>query len=77
MITYLTVIAKLHSFGKVEPLSVVWEDGRLFPIDKILDVRPCASLKGGGAGVRYTVVMQGKEKYLFFDKDRFWIENLS
>ncbi|MDR0491060.1 MAG: hypothetical protein LBH28_07435 [Oscillospiraceae bacterium] len=55
--------------GKVVPLSFVWEDGRRYEIDRILDVRPAASLKAGGAGMRYTVRVRNRETYMFLEED--------
>lgn len=40
--------------GKIKPLAIKWPDGRNFEIDKIIDARTAASLKGGGQGMRYT-----------------------
>jgi len=62
---YIEVIAKFDIDGKVTPLSINWEDGRVFNIDKILDIRQAVSLKAGGTGYRYTVVINGVEKYIF------------
>lgn len=64
---YVSVIVEFDIDGNMTPLSFVWEDGRRYEIDRILDVRPAASLKAGGSGMRYTVRIMGKETYLFFD----------
>jgi len=55
--------------GSVIPLSFVWEDGGRYKIDRILDVRPAASLKAGGAGMRYTVRVRNRETYMFLEED--------
>ena len=39
--------------GTIKPLAVKWEDGRIFNIDKIYDMRWSRSLKAGGSGARY------------------------
>ena len=44
----LEVIAKFDVNGNIRPVSIVWEDGRVFPVDRILDIRKAASLKAGG-----------------------------
>ena len=44
-----------------------WTDGRLYAIDRVLDVRPAPSLKAGGQGQRYTVRIQGQERFLFLE----------
>ena len=56
--------------GQLIPLSIVWEDGRRFVIDKIIDIRHAASLKAGGSGLRYTVRIRNRETFLFLEKDR-------
>ena len=55
--------------GQLLPLSFVWEDGNRYEVDKIIDKRPAASLKAGGAGMRYTVRVMHKETYMFLEED--------
>ena len=55
--------------GTLRPISFVWEDGRRYAVDRILDVRPAASLKAGGCGMRYTVTIQGRQRYMFLEED--------
>ncbi|WP_330601097.1 hypothetical protein [Caproicibacter fermentans] len=47
----------------------------MYEIDRVLDVRPAASLKAGGAGIRYTCRIQGREKYLWREQDRWFVES--
>ena len=56
--------------GRLHPLSLVWEDGRRYRIDQIIDVRPAASLKAGGAGLRYTVRVGQRETFLFLEEEQ-------
>ena len=74
MVKYVTVIAKMTTQNTIIPLSIIWEDGREFNVDKVLDVRPKASTKGGGMGIRYTVRILNQEKYLFLDKYTWFVE---
>ena len=48
--TYVSVEVLFDEAGQMIPRAVQWEDGRVFTIDKVLDVRPAASLKAGGQG---------------------------
>ena len=50
---YLEVTAKFDNTGRIIPLSFIWA-GRKINIDKVSDMRPAASLKQGGQGMRYT-----------------------
>ena len=41
--TYVDVLARFDAAGKVTPVRIKWEDGRVFPVDRVLDVRRAAS----------------------------------
>ena len=71
---YVDVIARHYADGRTIPLAIWWSEGRLYEIDRVLDVRPCASLKAGGAGIRYTCRIQGHEKYIWREEDRWFVE---
>ncbi|MDP4152569.1 MAG: hypothetical protein Q8865_03880 [Bacillota bacterium] len=71
---FVNVTADFMYDGKIMPRSFVWEDGRRFDIDRVLDVRPAASLKVGGQGLRYTCRICGKQKYIFLENGRWFIE---
>jgi hypothetical protein len=64
---YVKVTAVFSSDGRLTPLSLTWEDGQEYKIDRILDIRPSAAMKAGGQGDRYTIRTCGKESYLFFE----------
>ncbi len=70
----MEVIARHAEDGTVLPLAVVWEDGRRFAVDRVLDVRRAASLKVGGTGVRYLVRIQNRDTFLFYEEPRWFVE---
>ena len=47
-------------------------DGHVYEIQKVTDVRRAASLKAGGAGIRYTCIVDGKESHLFYEDNNMW-----
>jgi len=71
---YVAVTAEYSAAGFIRPCSFVWEDGRRYDIDRVLDVRKAASLRAGGAGLRYTCLVRGKQTYLFLEEDRWFME---
>lgn len=71
---YVEVTAAFSPSGGVIPLSVRWQDGTVFAVDRVLDVRPAAALKAGGCGIRYTCRIRGQQTYLFLDEDRWFVE---
>ena len=68
------VLAAWSRDGPITPRGVKWVDGRRFPIDRVLDVRPAVSLKAGGAGTRYTVRIGQTQSFLFLEQDRWFVE---
>ena len=73
---YVDVIARFRPDGRIIPLSLTWEDGLQYAIDRVLDVRPAASLKAGGSGLRYTCIIMGRQRYLWLEGDRWFVEAL-
>ena len=71
---FVVVIARFDAEGNITPLTVIWEDGRVFEIDKVLDIRRAASLKAGGIGVRYTCRIRGRETFLWYEEPRWYVE---
>ena len=63
--------------GKIIPTEIQWEDGRKFTVDRVLDVRPAASLTAGGTGIRYTIRVRGKETFLFRAQYLWFLEATS
>lgn len=65
---YVEVIAAFKKEGLLLPRTIVWEDGRTFPVEKILDLRPAPAQKAGGQGDRYTILVGGRLSFLFFER---------
>ena len=70
---YVEVTAHHNAQGFVRPLILWWDDGRKYEIDRVLDVRRAASLKAGGIGIRFTCRILGKERYLYLDEDKWYV----
>lgn len=71
---YVDVTLRQDKYGTIVPLSVTWEDGTKYEIDRVIDVRRAAATKVGGTGVRFTVRIMGRETYLFDDGERWFVE---
>ncbi len=68
---YVTVSAEHGSDGTCCPKAIRLADGSRYEIDKILQVRPCAS-EVGGRGIRYTVRIGRSETHLFDEQNGRW-----
>ena len=59
------MIVKITKDGRIRPMKMVWEDGATYEIDRVLHITPAASLKVGGCGTRYTVMIEGKQRDIY------------
>ena len=73
--TAVDVLAAFHVDGEVEPYTFWWKDGAEYQVDKMLEKERAASLKAGIIGLRYKILVRGKETYLFRDDDLWFMEN--
>ena len=71
---YVQVLARTDEDGFITPVSITWDDGRTFDIDRVLDRRQAASLKVGGTGLRYLVRIGHATTYLFYENPRWFVE---
>lgn len=74
---YVNMVAEMTKEGKIYPSKIIWEDGRIFAIDKITDIKKMASLKAGGYGVRYTCNICGKQCNIYLEEDKWFIEKVN
>ncbi len=65
---YVDVKVDSRSDGIMLPRKITWEDGREYEIDRVSDIRQAAAMRAGGQGDRYTIYVQGKQSYLFFER---------
>lgn len=71
---YVDVIVLNTKEGQIKPLMIVWQNGVKYAIDKISQVTKAASTIAGGTGIRYTCQIQGQQRYLFLEEDKWFIE---
>lgn len=73
---YVKTVCEFSRFGGIKPLYLFWQDGMRYDIEKLkfIDRAPCKS--GGVLPERYTVIICGKQKYLYYecDKRRWFVE---
>ena len=73
---YVKVIMIQDEEGTIQPLQIVWEDGKVFDVDKVVYRCRASSTKVGGTGMRYTIRISGKETFLYYseDENRWFME---
>ena len=71
---YVRVMVEIDEDGRQRPVRVFWEDGRVFEVDQLLEVRYAAATRAGGQGMRYTCRILGRKTQLFEDEGRWFVE---
>ena len=65
---YIPVDVGFDVSGRMVPQVIHWTDGRRYEVTRLMNVVPAAARKSGGQGDRYTVLLSGQERYLFFER---------
>ena len=69
---YVDVNVEFQKDGTLIPRSIIWDDGKVYEIQKVTDVRRAASLIAGATGIRYTIYIDGYVSHLYFGDNRRW-----
>ena len=65
---YVEVLVRWREDGRIEPLAVVWGDGRRFDVERRFgDPHRTVSRKVNGRGLRYDVQIGGKRTFLWLE----------
>lgn len=72
---YVRVVSETDQEGNVSPISVIWEDGRSYTVDKVTDIRRSYAQKVGGTAMRYTVNIGAKQTYIFSEDGKWFVES--
>ena len=69
---YVEVDVRFNTEGRLRPLQIIFDKRQVYKIDKIKDIcRRAADV--GGVGDRYTCMIQGKERELWFEDGRWFV----
>ena len=71
---YIPVIVRFDAEGKMRPIELEFDEAHRYRIDRIIYVlrATCQSLRR--VGDRYTCRIRGQERYLWFEKGRWFVE---
>ena len=68
---YVSMVLQIKENGEKKPLYLIWEDGKKYQVDRVKNIAPAAAMKAGGRGMRYTLVISGRDRN-FFECDGRW-----
>lgn len=70
----LDILVEHTKDGRSLPKTILWDDGRRFDIDKILDIRQATTLKCGGAGMKLYLQNLWQTACIFNEEDKWFVE---
>lgn len=71
---YVSVNLDVDEDGVIYPRYIRWSNGKLFQIDQLLYKCRATSSKVSGGGIRYTVMIQGRQTYLYHEGNKWFVE---
>ena len=71
---YVSVNLDVDQEGVFHPRFSRWVWCLIFQIDQVLYKCRASSKKVGGGGIRYTVLIRGRESYLFQEGSKWFVE---
>lgn len=73
MKTYVDMVTYIARDGRLRPLEICMEQRR-FPIDQVLSVHQRYA-PDGGCGLCYTCRIHGQLRFLYWERDRWFVES--
>ena len=71
----VAVLVAVVKDGQVRPRKFQWKDGRTYTIERVTRIERAASTKGGGCGIRYTVMVEGLPRFLYDEEGKWFMED--
>ncbi len=65
---YVNVRVDFNSDGRMMPRRITWENGEKYTVDRVVDIKPAPALRSGGQGDRYTIIVNGIQSYIWFER---------
>ena len=71
---YISVVQRVDKEGRITPISIVWDDGKEYSIDRILEIRNSVS-RVRGCGILYQCRIPGNIRNLYYERMRWFVES--
>ena len=70
------VMCIYHKNGQIKPVSIIWDNGHEYHIDRILQITAARSGYNGKPGIRFTCLFGHSERFLFLEEGKWFIEQI-
>ncbi len=69
------VETQVKKSGQLTIHKVIWQDKREYKVQRVLHI--CKHLDENKEVLRYTILIEGKQRYLFRDKDKWYVKSIA
>ncbi len=69
---FVEVFVIVDKDGKRRPMRILWEDGTVYTVERLLNRCRAKSKNVGGGEIRYTIQVNGQETFIFEDDEGKW-----
>lgn len=70
---FVKCLVEFDEVGNKTPKQITFND-RVFVIDRVMQVKNCASFKVGGIGERYKIRIGETITFIFFEEGKWFVE---
>lgn len=71
---FVQVRATFEEGGSIVPETITWDAEHCYPISKVIDIRYKKLLDERKREIKFTCVILGKIKYLYYDERRWYVK---
>ncbi len=65
---YVEVTVAFDESGRMLPRTIKWDE-LTYEIDRVTEIKQAAAMRCGGQGDRYTIRVNGRNTYLYFERN--------
>ncbi len=70
---FVSVRATFEEGGNIVPEIITWDENHCYPISKVIDIRYKRLPDKRKCEIKFTCVILGKIRYLFYDEKRWYV----
>ena len=71
---FVSVRATFEEGGNIVPEFITWDAEHIYPISKVIDIRYKKLLDNRAREIKFTCVILGKIRYLYYDERRWYVK---
>ena len=71
---FVSVNAAFGRDGTMVPIRIIWDNGAEYPVSDVIAVKYFPTAKTADGGIKFTCIVLGKIRELYFEGHRWYID---